>query len=659
MFLREKWFQLLPNPVSARKKAEHQPFFLEALAQTCRLLEDEDWAVLTEGDDCYTHGRRVGYGYKFPRVPLVFRPRAKLRSYDESEFRPENSNYSSAAAHSDKIEAQFREEEREGFMFPLSLAEAKRRYGSRLRVAALAAIDKGDGTVRVIFDGTHFVQVNNHIVIQDALEFPGPDALTTAMEETKESNHHLMICLAADIEKAHRRFLHKQEDLGYLGCRAGETGPVWVNRVGTFGVATAPYHFARLAGLIGRFVVRLLGQDQAYQFLYADDLKWTAAGENKYHVIWVLVLAWIMAGSPFKWAKFRGGVCVEYVGFFLDYWRFEIGLSDRRCSWLIDWVQAVHDNQGLVHHRSFVEFLGRLVYSSQVLPWLKCFLAPLYAWKGAMAPNTVGKVPRTVCLVLRYVKGLLEAGHHRSPCFAPHHQPGHLFRTDAKCENGKIVLGGWELVHTDEPSEARWFSVEVPRDQAPWLYVKDDDVSGLSTAAELLASYVALLVFDHLNSFGGQKLVGLAAGTDNLANEHLMKRGSSGKFPLMYIHMQLSYVLFQYHVLLDLQWRPRGENVPADDLTNGVFEKFQEANRVHVIWQDLDFSLIQELFEFEKEVGEWKARKNELRASGAAVQSMSRKEKLATKTKWWVAYGRGGKDSTPVRFGLSYEDFPF
>jgi hypothetical protein len=117
--LRRRWFQLLPSPAQAAKIPEGQPFYLHAIAQTARLMGEEDADILDTGPDNYCDGRMVGYEHTFPRVPLVFRPKLKERKYDESEFRAENSNYGSAKEHSQQIEVQFQEEEKLGFMFPL------------------------------------------------------------------------------------------------------------------------------------------------------------------------------------------------------------------------------------------------------------------------------------------------------------------------------------------------------------------------------------------------------------------------------------------------------------------------------------------------------------------------------------------------------------
>ena len=57
----------------------------------------------------------------------VFRPKKRHKVYADSEFAPEEVNYKSAQETAGKIEEQLRAEEEEGFVFPLTLAEARRR----------------------------------------------------------------------------------------------------------------------------------------------------------------------------------------------------------------------------------------------------------------------------------------------------------------------------------------------------------------------------------------------------------------------------------------------------------------------------------------------------------------------------------------------------
>ncbi|CAE7380048.1 unnamed protein product, partial [Symbiodinium sp. CCMP2456] len=202
--LRSSWFALLEDPASAAHREPGQPFFLEALSQTCRAMGDEDWEVLTRAEDNYARGRRLGVGRPFERVVAVFRPKGKWREYDESEFQAMNENYASAKAVPEQLEKQFEEEEALGFMYPLSEKEARRRFGDTLRVASLGAIIKDDGTVRALFDGTHSVKLNNLITIADKLEFPTPSNAARATEIQQEDGNHLLVGIAADIAKAHR-----------------------------------------------------------------------------------------------------------------------------------------------------------------------------------------------------------------------------------------------------------------------------------------------------------------------------------------------------------------------------------------------------------------------------------------------------------------------
>ena len=166
------------------------------------------------------------------------------------------------------------------------------------------------------------------------------------------------------------------------------------------------------------------------------------------------------------------------------------------------------------------------------------------------------------------------------------------FRTDAKCETGRVVLAGWET--KDVPCRARWFSLELfPRD-APYLFDAAQNSQWASTSAELLGSLVALHVFGHLGEPGtvAELPLSLRAGTDNQANESLSKHKSTTKFPLMLIHMQLSLLTARARKALCLEWCPRDENELADALTNQVFKAFSASKRLHVKYADLPLDLL-------------------------------------------------------------------
>ena len=99
--------------------------------------------------------------------------------------------------------------------------------------------------------------------------------------------------------------------------------------------------------------------------------------------------------------------------------KFEVGLSERRTNWIVQWVEDARRNEGIVTHRSFVELVGRLVYAGQVLVWLKPLMAPLHAWKGAIAPGTAATLPQTVSVILLFIAKMLKRGYHRTSGRSP------------------------------------------------------------------------------------------------------------------------------------------------------------------------------------------------------------------------------------------------
>ena len=259
-------------------------------------------------------------------------------------------------------------------------------------------------------------------------------------------------------------------------------------------------------------------------------------------------------------------------------------------------MEEARQNQGLVTHRGFVELVGRLVYAGQVLVWLKplIYMAPLHAWKSAISPRTVATLAQTVMVVLLFIAEMLQKGYHRTSGRSSLKGQGQPFRTDAECDETKIVLGGWELDETGRPKEARWFAVEVKREEAPWLF-ETDHLPSRSTVAELLSSLVALEVFGYFERGQGPRHLVLEAGTDNLATEHISKKGSSNKFLLAYVQMQLGLKCYLCGLVFKLQWRPREVNVEADDLTNWKFDKFTASKRCHVDWKKLDWAMMEKL----------------------------------------------------------------
>ena len=602
--LRSKWFSLLPDPRQAELLVPGQPFYLHALAQSLRQLGDPDVDIIDNSPgSSFVGGVHLGHLQPLGPTPQVYRRKVKQSKYDESEWSQEMGNY----FRGDECEAekilsdQFKEEELAGRMIPLSEAEAKRRYPDQsLRVAAQGILEKPDGGHRIIHDGTHGVQLNNQILIEDRLENPGPREMACIMETSMASGERCIFSLNADIAKAHRRVLVREEDWGVQACKTSSASPIiWLNKVGTFGVASAAFWWSRLMALIGRLGMRVSVSDWLFVLCFVDDLHLAVGGETRWLTLWRFLVVMEMVGVPFSYHKFRGGFQSDYVGFWMDYAKFEIGLSERRTTWLVDFIKEMEHNDWLVNVKRFQEFHGRLGFSAQVLPWLRPLLSPGYAWLAAVGKAATLRVPELLALSCIFIKEKFAKGLRKIPCGLKELELGELFRTDAKCEPGRVVLGGWLIGSRADPWESPWFSLTLTPAETPWLFRgPDQESSWASTSAELLGSLVALKVFDLGKNFrhlAASHIIKCGGGTDNKAASSVTSKRLSTKLPLLIILMEYLGTCEEIGLRCHLDWRPRDTNTEADDLTNGRFEAFQDSKRILVSWSDLDLPYIQSL----------------------------------------------------------------
>jgi hypothetical protein len=138
--------------------------------------------------------------------------------------------------------------------------------------------------------------------------------------------------------------------------------------VGTFGVGCAGYYWGREAAGIARLAWYVNNLVNMWQLLYADDLRITAEGKDKDESLLLMMLIWVVCGTPFSWPKTKGGLVNEWVGYMLDYARFEVGISEKRCHWLILWIKDIVDGNSILV-RAMAEGLGRLSYCCGALEW--------------------------------------------------------------------------------------------------------------------------------------------------------------------------------------------------------------------------------------------------------------------------------------------------
>ena len=556
------------------------------------------------GKYCFCNGVEVGHLAPLGPNPQVYRARRKGQKYDESEWEPEMRNYKDGPEVERALQEQFEKEEKEGRMFPLSWSEARKRYpGHTLRVAAQAVVPKPDNDFRVVHDGTHGVQVNNDVVMRDRLESPGAKQVSTLQKLGAISDEKVFFGIVGNVAKAHRRYLHHPEHWGVLACRTRSDSPVvWLNRTGTFGVASAAYCFSRLIGLVGRPSFRVMLEAFIFMLIYADDLHLVGAGKDRWLNIWMMLALFCVQGTPFSNHKWQGGLHVDWVGYWIDYTSFHIGISEKRCNWIISSIEGIKANGWLVDVRRFHELHGRPGFMSQVLIWIRPFLSPGYAWLSVVQRGAVLSLPNLARCTLQFIMDRLKRGSRTYPAGQREKDLGEIFRTDAACNDDSIVLGGWFLHKGGGmPATAPWFQLVLSRDEVPWLF-KEEGSSWASTWAELLASLVALHLlqrdFKEIISGPGLFRSFFGGGTENKAAETLSPKLLTTKVPLMFILMQYVDLCDRMGVCCLLNWRPRDADVEADRITKFVLDDFSAGLRVAVSWSELDLSVLSPLLDF-------------------------------------------------------------
>lgn len=209
------------------------------------------------------------------------------------------------------------------------------------------------------------------------------------------------------------------------------------------------------------------------------------------------------------------------------------------------------------------------------------------------------------------------------------------FRVDAKAEQDKIVIGGWEIGKGGTTEGCRWFSIHLDRKSAPWAYLKGEPFRNIASL-ELVAVLVAVILFDKRDKDeeGSFKRLTLSAGTDNLGNTHVLRHFMSCKYPLSIVVMELAAQLKARGWELDLGWIPRGQNCEADALTNDEFAGFSPELRINKKFEDIEFLVLNDLMKKAGELDqELKMAKTSREAKGDRPMRADLKRKRG-ETKW-------------------------
>ena len=277
-----------------------------------------------------------------------------------------------------------------------------------------------------------------------------------------------------------------------------------MNTVGTFGVASASYYWSRVAGSIGRLLQYLSGHSStSWHMLVADDYLSESGGPGYRIGLLLFFVLCAIVGVPLSWHKTcveegerREGDTLVWVGFEILLRSHSVGISSRRAEWFVRWAEKVASST-TIHMASFEEGLGRIMFVAGALEHERPFLAPLYKLLTMHPRNTVRRVPPYVSFILRYLAGEISKKRHYV-CGTRITPPDCSPRVDAQGSEERTGVGGWFPTRDDEgrlnPWLSYWFSLEITREDFPWVFEKGNCLSLVISTLEALAILIALKI---------------------------------------------------------------------------------------------------------------------------------------------------------------------
>ena len=571
-----------------------QPFRLRLISALLKDASDPDWGVFLEGIE----GFPVGIKHPLPRTREVFEPQTKwkleLGAMDVAQSW--KANYESAEQNLDFVRAHFEAEVGEGLMIRMDEADFWAKYGEEAAISAIAVIVEEGPPVkkRVVHDASHDVLLNHRIRCLDKVRSPGAREKRYLLRHLREERL-APVAITGDISKAHRRYKHRQDEWGFLGCKASsQDSAVYLNCVGTFGLASAGYWWARLSGGAVRLIHHLTGRRALEILLFADDVE-VIGGDKRGRRGIVLAYALLASlGFPFKWSKTKGGLNVQWVGYETAYASFRLGISERRATWLSEWAGKVA-KEGKVTWDDFACGLGRLGFGANALSWERPFLGPLYGWSAATRGRRgLLQVPVMLRTILHWLSQRFQTGDRlQAPPSLPVicDRPGLSFYSDAKAETGNAWVGGYLW---DGHEALQWYALEVLETWAPWAFIKRD-LKRTIASLELLGTLICIKLWGKRIKEAGKGQGHLTGGTDNQGNSYAVSKLMSTRFPLPLLLMEMSETLRRGELTLDLSWVPRERNQWADDLTNQEFGKFSMDRRLVIDGARIDWIVLGDL----------------------------------------------------------------
>ena len=596
-----------------------QPFKLKLIKQLLRDGGDPDYDFM----DALAEGLNIGVEDPIPPSPGIWPTRQEMsggdyQTTDEDEdlTLKAMANYSSADEYIKEIEATYIEEKALDMVLgPFTQAEAAAACDCRedeLITGAMGANIEAD-KIRPIFDAS-VTKVNGLIQLNtpERTTAPGladgahgakwshrnigwqysqlgclrkllPTTTKISRKQNSKPPHHkqILTVLKSDVSKAHRRCMIRKKDWRYQVATIGKN--YWINKVGTYGVASAQTHWGRTAAAIVRLLYYLF-PDVDWIMIFVDDI---IAIMNKLFEspLSMAIMATLYAiGCPMAWHKTSIGHHSTWVGFEmeLEYPRFRVAVPKLKIilAELTSWIEGKH-----LHQKEILKTVSRIQWATAACPMAKPFLQQIWAWMTAVTKKSTGGRPsKSLQQIAKMLMKMLSK--YWFPDIWDALESEWHGASDASRRDDRSGIGGWIYNKplpdnaTKEKGDVWWFMEEFDttgRDS--WLYhgaTPRDRVAPM----ELYGTLILLEALWSKSEVPSTHMLQFKVGTDNLGNSMSVLNNRCKTWPSSIILMQMVWSAQKHNIELGIRHVYREGNKWADQLAGGDAEGFDPNKRL-------------------------------------------------------------------------------
>ena len=240
----------------------------------------------------------------------------------------------------------------------------------------------------------------------------------------------------------------------------------WVNKVGTYGMASAQLYWGRMAALLLRILYYLFPQID-WGFVFVDDFCWLLRLPTGPQFTAALLGTLVALGTPLSWKKTHLAEINTWLGFVIHPTIPRVQMAAPKHIKVMELLEELA-NESPMSAKAIEKAMGRIQWATACCPLTKSMLQPLWAWK--MAVKTTGHPPKAVRMLASLLKELFTHPFEQYSPFLPK-SPWWGCSDASASRTGEAYVGGWCSASPNSTKDTvLWFHYAITADAHPWAF---------------------------------------------------------------------------------------------------------------------------------------------------------------------------------------------